>query len=83
MHLLRGIQILPGFIIAIAHLRPYNRAEAVLIIIIINGHLGAGACQYWRTGACVRPYVRASIWGSHIETPYKKQQLKKEILLAF
>jgi hypothetical protein len=34
---------------------------------------GAGACQYRRTGSCVRPYGRASIWdlGLHIETPYK------------
>jgi hypothetical protein len=26
--------------------------------------------------------LRASIWGSHIETPYKKQQLKKAIPFA-
>jgi hypothetical protein len=41
------------------------------------------------TGALVLafgpPYVRASIWGSHIETPYayKKQQLRKAVPFAF
>jgi hypothetical protein len=27
--------------------------------------------------------ICASIWGSHIETPYKKQQLKKAMPFAF
>jgi hypothetical protein len=31
----------------------------------------------------LRSALRASIWGSHIEPPYKKQQLKKAMLLAF
>jgi hypothetical protein len=35
-----------------------------------------------RTGACVLQGLRASIWGSHIETPYKKEQLKKAMPFA-
>jgi hypothetical protein len=50
--------------------------------------LRAGGAGCWlvptSTGALVLAFsaLRASIWGSHIETPYKKQQLKKAIPFA-
>jgi hypothetical protein len=51
--------------------------------------LRAGGAGCWlapnSTGALVLAFsgLRASIWGSHIETPYKKEQLKKAMPFAF
>jgi hypothetical protein len=59
---------------------------AACVLVVRAGRLLASACQcVLATGALVLAFsaLRASIWGSHIETPYKKQRLKKAMPFDF